>query len=61
VPIYVSRVEKDERGDLLYRTFRVIDGVDQTYSGAVEIRSSEADRTQPACRRGNPPPWAVAT
>ena len=61
VPIYVSRVEKGERGDLVYRTFRVIDGVDQTYSGAVELRSSEADRTQPACRRGNPPPWAVAT
>ena len=61
VPIYLSRVEEDEQGNLVYRTFRRIDGVDQTYGGAVRMTTPTPDRTQPVCRHGDPPPWAAAT
>lgn len=59
VPIYLSRIEKDERGDLVFRTFKTIDGVDQTYGGTVKV-SPIPDRTQPPCRQGNPPSWLSA-
>ena len=58
VPIYLSRIEKDERGNLVFRTFKTIEGVDQTYGGAVRMESPTPDRTQPSCQRGTPPPWA---
>jgi len=58
VPIYLSRIEKDERGNLVFRTFETIEGVDQTYGGAVRMESPTPDRTQPSCQRGTPPPWA---
>lgn len=60
LPIYLSRVEKDEKGNLVLRTFRTIDGVDQTYGGALRMGAPTPDRTQPPCRPGNPPPWASA-
>lgn len=60
VPIYLSRVEKDDHGELVYRTIRRLDGVDQTYGGVMDLATPSPDRTQPVCRAGNPPPWANA-
>ena len=59
LPIYLSRVEKDGKGDLVYRTFMVVDDVDQTYGGALDLNTTP-DRTLPTCRAGDPPPWATS-
>lgn len=60
VRIYLSKVVEDPDGTLTYRTFDTIDGVDDTYGGALRIEGALPDRTQPRCVEGSPPPWASA-
>ena len=57
-PNYLSRVERDGRGQLVIRTFRTVPNVDQTFNGYFSATTPAASRTQPPCKHGNPPPWA---
>lgn len=58
VPVYLSRVEKDEQGELAYRTIRMIAGVDENYGGILASDRRDPDRTQPRCAKATPPPWS---
>jgi hypothetical protein len=58
VPIYLSRVEADAEGNLVFRTFRTIEDVDPTVGGILGPTDPPPDRTHPACEPGDPPPWA---
>lgn len=57
VPIYLSQVERGPEGILVYDTFRVLHGVDQTYGGIIPTNAPTPDRLQPPCRKAPPPPW----
>ena len=59
VPIYLSRVERGPEGILVYDTFRMVPGVDQTYDGIIPVDAPTPDRTQPPCRKTTPPSWAT--
>jgi branched-chain amino acid transport system substrate-binding protein len=60
LPIYLSRVETDDGGDLVLRTLRRIDGVDQSFGGVLTADEPLQNRTQPPCVERDPPPWATA-
>jgi branched-chain amino acid transport system substrate-binding protein len=60
LPIYLSRVERGDDGDLVLRTFRKIEAVDQSYGGLLNAEVPVPDRTYPPCVEGDPPPWATA-
>jgi hypothetical protein len=61
VPIYLSRVVRSDNGKLVYETFRMIPGVDQTFGGLLPIDGPSPNRLQPPCRKAAPPPWAAAS
>jgi branched-chain amino acid transport system substrate-binding protein len=54
---YVQRFEKDEQGNLVLRTFRVVEDVEQTFNGYFTPDSPPSGPTEPQCVAGNPPPW----
>lgn len=60
LPIYLSRVERGDDGDLVLRTFRKIEAVDQSYGSLLNAYVPVPDRTYPPCVEGDPPPWATA-
>jgi branched-chain amino acid transport system substrate-binding protein len=60
LPIYLSRVERGDDGDLVLRTFRKIEAVDQSYGSLLNADVPVPDRTYPPCVEGDPPPWATA-
>ena len=56
----LSRVDVTT-GNGLYqkvRTLRVVRDVEQTYGGYFQPGDPPPSRTAPACKKGNPPPWA---
>jgi branched-chain amino acid transport system substrate-binding protein len=55
---FLSRVERNARGKLVLRTFRVVPNVEETFNGYFSATTPAPSRTQPACKRGNPPGWA---
>jgi branched-chain amino acid transport system substrate-binding protein len=57
-PNFLFRVEKEPGGRLVPRTIRVIPNVEQTFNGYFDASSPPTSRTQPVCRKGNPPAWA---
>src|SRR5262249_55233016 len=57
-PAYLDRFEQGSGGGLTYRTFATVRDVDQTFGGLFSLASPPPGRTNPPCRRGNPPPWA---
>jgi len=60
LPIYLSRVGRGVDGDLVLRTFRKIEAVDQSYGSLLNADVPVPDRTYPPCVEGDPPPWATA-
>jgi branched-chain amino acid transport system substrate-binding protein len=58
VPNYLSQVAR-KRGAPPITTLRVIPNVEQTFGGYFEPGGPPTSRTTPACRKGNPPPWAT--
>lgn len=55
---YLSRVATDAKGKATIRTLRVVPNVEQTFGGYFKPGEPPPSRTSPACKRGNPPPWA---
>jgi hypothetical protein len=54
-PNYLLRVGAGGRG---LRTIRTVGAVDDSYGGRFGPGKPLPSRTSPACRKGNPPPWA---
>jgi branched-chain amino acid transport system substrate-binding protein len=54
---YLSRVAT-KRGAPPITTLRVVPNVEQTFGGYFKPGAPPPSRTAPACKRGNPPPWA---
>jgi branched-chain amino acid transport system substrate-binding protein len=46
-----------KRGEL--QAFRTIDDVDESYGGLFTARTPSPSWAAPACKKGNPPPWAT--
>jgi branched-chain amino acid transport system substrate-binding protein len=57
-PNYLSRVETDAEGKPAPRTLRVLANVEQTFGGYFKPGDPPPSRATPACRKGDPPPWA---
>jgi branched-chain amino acid transport system substrate-binding protein len=57
-PNYLSQVTRDAKGTPVIRTLRVVPNVEQTFGGYFRPNDSPPSRTAPACKQGNPPPWA---
>jgi branched-chain amino acid transport system substrate-binding protein len=57
-PTYLSQVGTDAQGKPAIRTMRVVREVEQTFGGYFEPDDPPPSRTSPACKQGNPPPWA---
>ena len=55
-PSYVSRLATDADGEP--RTLGVLPDVEQTFGGYFKPGDPPTSRTTPACRKGDPPPWA---
>jgi branched-chain amino acid transport system substrate-binding protein len=55
---YLFRVERDPRGNPVPREFRRFQGDEQTFGGLFGPKTPPFSRTSPACKPGNPPPWA---
>jgi branched-chain amino acid transport system substrate-binding protein len=56
-PAYVVKIVK--KGDTLaFQTIKTIPNVSQTFGGLFGPSSPAPSRTQPACKKGTPPPWA---
>jgi branched-chain amino acid transport system substrate-binding protein len=56
-PAYVVKIVK--KGDTLaFETIKTIPNVSQTFGGLFGPSSPPPSRTQPACKKGTPPPWA---
>jgi branched-chain amino acid transport system substrate-binding protein len=55
---YLGRLERDARGKLFLKQIRVVRNVDATFGGHFGPTSPPPSPTQPACRHGDPPPWA---
>jgi hypothetical protein len=51
-------VGTDAQGSPAIRTMRVVRDVEQTFGGYFEPDDPPPSRTSPACKQGNPPPWA---
>jgi branched-chain amino acid transport system substrate-binding protein len=58
-PNYLNRLVRNRRGKLTAKTFETIPDVEQTFGGLFSATSPPPGRTSPACRHGNPPPWAA--
>ena len=56
--IYLGKMSRGKNGKLFVRQIRVVPNVDQTFGGYFSGRTPAPSRTRPACRHGNPPPWA---
>jgi branched-chain amino acid transport system substrate-binding protein len=41
-----------------FKTLKAVHGVDQTFGGHFSPSTPSPGRNSPACKRGNPPPWA---
>lgn len=57
-PSYLSRVATDAEGKRSLRTLSVLPNVEQTFGGYFKPGDPAPSRSTPACREGNPPPWA---
>jgi branched-chain amino acid transport system substrate-binding protein len=57
-PNYLSHVTTDAQGKPAIRTLSVVANVEQTFAGYFKPHDPPPSRTQPACKHGNPPPWA---
>jgi branched-chain amino acid transport system substrate-binding protein len=57
-PNYLSRVATDAQGKPAIRTLRVVPNAEQTFGGYLKPDDPPPSRTSPACKHGNPPPWA---
>jgi branched-chain amino acid transport system substrate-binding protein len=57
-PSYLSQVGTDAHGKAVIRTLRVVPNVEQTFGGYFKPDDPPPSRTSPACKQGNPPPWA---
>ena len=55
---YLSRVTTGAGGKPSIATLRVVPDVEQTFGGYLKPNDPPPSRTSPACRKGNPPPWA---
>ena len=55
--VYLQRIASAPDGPVLSLA-RVVDGVEQGFGGAIDAAAPQPTRTQPACRRAPPPPWA---
>lgn len=55
---YLARLERDARGKLFLKQIRVVRNVEATFGGYFTPTGPPPSPTQPACRHGNPPPWA---
>jgi hypothetical protein len=55
-PNYLTQVAK-KKGAAPFTTLEVVPDVEQTFGGYFEPGDAPS-RTSPACKRGNPPPWA---
>ncbi len=58
-PVYLSRVDVTESDGPRISTLRVLRGVEQTYGGYFQPGDPPPSKTAPACKEGNPPPWAT--
>jgi branched-chain amino acid transport system substrate-binding protein len=56
-PNYLMRIGTD--GAAPHTTIRKLDAVEQSFGGRFRVGGPVASRTQPACARADPPPWAV--
>lgn len=54
VSAYLSRVGNDAK----VKTLRIVPNVEQTFGGYFTPGGPPPSRTQPACRKTTPPPWA---
>lgn len=57
-PNYLAHVERDAKGNLSSVPFRTIPDVDQGFGGLITGADPPHGSTSPACKTGNPPPWA---
>jgi branched-chain amino acid transport system substrate-binding protein len=57
-PVYLSRVDVTKSDGPRISTLRVLRDVEQTYGGYFEAGDPPPSKTAPACKKGNPPPWA---
>jgi len=57
-PNYLSQVATDAEGKPSPRTLSVLPTVEQTFGGYFRPGDPPSSRSTPACRKGNPPPWA---
>jgi branched-chain amino acid transport system substrate-binding protein len=57
-PNYLGRVATDSKGKPTIRTVRVVPNVEQTFGGYFKPSDPPPTRHSPACKAGNPPPWA---
>ena len=57
-PSYLSRVGIDAEGKPSLRTLTVLPSVEQTFGGYFQPGDPPPSRSAPACRKGDPPPWA---
>jgi ABC-type branched-subunit amino acid transport system substrate-binding protein len=57
-PNYLSRVTTGADGKPSITTLRVVPDVEQTFGGYFKPDDPPPSRTSPACKHGNPPPWA---
>jgi branched-chain amino acid transport system substrate-binding protein len=56
-PAYVVQIV-NKGGRLAFKTIDTIPNVSQTFGGLFSASSPAPSRTQPACTKGTPPPWA---
>jgi branched-chain amino acid transport system substrate-binding protein len=57
-PNYLSKVGTDANGKPAIKALRVVPNVEQTFGGYFKPSDPPPSRTSPACKHGNPPPWA---
>ncbi len=57
-PNYLSQVGTDAKGKPAIKPLRVVPNVEQTFGGYFKPDDPPPSRTSPACKHGNPPPWA---
>jgi branched-chain amino acid transport system substrate-binding protein len=57
-PNYLAQWQRDGKGGYVQRTIRVVPDVDEAFGGYFHANGPQPSRTYPACKHGNPPPWA---
>jgi branched-chain amino acid transport system substrate-binding protein len=58
-PAFVTQIVSDG-GKLGFKVLQTVPKVDQTFGGLFGPNSPEPSRTEPACKKGTPPPWSSA-